>query len=215
MWLLLAAVVLIVAAIRAGKRLADDPDGALPRHGYRRLGAGLVAFGLILALLPALLVSLSEGLQEWNERGWGLHDWRDTLLVEAGWAFILYGAVVVAWSLIGPDRPVRAGAIRPVTLLAGGLAVLLALSSVLALGANARYAESRRDLPLTSVNNLISQASVDFDRTAAGDARRCALLAEYTELVCERCWHSGPRLATQLNELSISRHGPPFCTAPP
>lgn len=214
-WLVLAAVALAAVAVRAGGRLLKA-SGHEPSPGvYRRLGIALVVFGTVLALLPAFLVSLSEGLQGWNDRGWGLADWRDTLLVQVGWAFILFGALVVVWSLAAHRRPEAEQPSRRLTLLlVTTLALCLSAPAVLALGANARYAESRRDRPLTSIVNLISAASVDFDRTAAGEARRCALLADYGELVCESCWHSGPRLAEQLNNLSLSRYGAAFCATP-
>lgn len=211
-WLVLASVAMAAAGVRAGARLVEDPGQEPSRRAYLRLGTGLVVLGTVLALVPALLVSLSEGLQGWNDRGWGLHDWRDTLLVQVGWAFILYGALVVLWSLAAHRR--REGGSRSrwlKPLLVAGLALCLSAPPVLALGANARYAESRRDRPLTNIVNLISAASVDFDKTAAGEARRCALLADYGELVCDSCWHSGPRLTEQLNNLSWSRHGAPFC----
>ncbi len=211
-WLVLVAVAMAAMAVRAGGGLLKDA-GHDPSPGtYRRLGTGLAVFGAVLAVAPALLVSLSEGLQGWNDRGWGLHDWRDTLLVQVGWAFILYGALVVVWSIAANRRRKGNGPSRWLKpLLVAGLAVCLSAPSVLALGANARYAESRRDRPLTNIVNLISAASVDFDKTAAGEARRCALLADYGELVCDSCWHSGPRLTEQLNNLSRSRYSAPFC----
>ena len=88
----------------------------MPRP-YRRLGIGLVILGTVLALSPAFLVSLSEGLQGWNDRGWGLHDWRDTLLVQVGWAFILFGTLVVLWSLAAPRRPEAQDSSRRLTPL--------------------------------------------------------------------------------------------------
>ena len=213
--LVLAAVALAAAGVQAAARLVKDSGHQPSPLPHRRLGGGLVIFGAVLALLPAFLVSLSEGLQAWDDRGWGLHDWRDTLLVQVGWAFILYGTLVIVWSLATRRRPEGRNPSRtPRLLLVAILALFLSLPPVLALGANARYAESRRNRPLTSVVNLISAATVDFDRTAAGEARRCALLAEYSELVCESCWHSGPRLAEQLNNLFRSRHGAAFCATP-
>ena len=211
-WLVLAGASMAALAVRAGARLIEDSGhDPSPRHG-RRLGAGLVVFGAVLALAPAFMVSLSEGLQGWNDRGWELHDWRDTLLVQVGWAFILYGTLVVVWSLATHRRPEgKSPSRRLAPLLVAGLALCLSVPVVLALGANARYAESRRERPLTNIVNLISAASVDFDKTAAGQAHRCALLAEYGGLVCESCWHSGPRLAEQLNNLSLARHGAAFC----
>ena len=212
-WLVVAAVALAALAVRAGGGLLKDPGHAPMPRPYRRLGIGLVILGTVLALLPALLVSLSEGLQGWNDRGWGLHDWRDTLLVQVGWAFILFGTLVVLWSLAARRRPEGQDSSSWLTpLLVAGLVLVLSAPAVLALGANTRYAESRRDRPLTNIVNLISAASVDFDKTAAGEARRCALLADYGELVCESCWHSGPRLEEQLNNLSLSRHGAAFCS---
>ncbi len=214
-WLVLAAVSLAVAAVRVSARLLKDAGHEPSPRPYRRLGAGLVVFGTVLALLPAFLVSLSEGLQGWHYRGWGLLDWRDTLLVQVGWAFILFGMLVVVWSLAAHHGRKGKSPSRMLTpLLIAGLALYLSLPAVLALGANTRYAESRRDRPLTSIVNLISASSVDFDMTAAGEARRCALLADYGELVCESCWHSGPRLAEQLNDLSMSRYGAAFCATP-
>lgn len=214
-WMVLAAAALAALAVRAGGGLLKDPGHEHSPGACLRLGTALVVFGTVLALLPAFLVSLSEGLQGWNDRGWGLHDWRDTLLVQVGWAFILFGTLVVVWSLAARRRPEgKKSSRRQTALLVAALALCLSAPPVLALGANARYAESRRDRPLTNIVNLISAASVDFDKTAAGEARRCALLADYGELVCESCWHSGPRLAEQLNNLALSRHGAAFCTTP-
>ena len=215
-WMTLAAVALVITAIRTGLGLPENqgPRLDLRPGAYRRLGTGLVIFGAILALLPALLVSLSEGLQGWNDRGWGLHDWRDTLLVQVGWAFILYGILVLTRSrAVHRPEGSKLGR-RLMRLLPAGLALCLSLSVVLALGANARYAESRRARPQTDVTNLISAAIIDFDHTAAGETLRCSLLAEHTRLACESCWHSGPRLAEQLNNLSLSRHGAAFCATP-
>lgn len=69
----------------------------------------------------------------------------------------------------------------------------------------------RRTLYDTFLSLAFALTCVDFDKTDSGEAHRCALLAIYGELVCESCWHSGPRLTEQLNDLSRSSYGTPFC----
>ena len=55
-WLVLAAVALAVAAVRAGARLLKDSGHEPSPRAYRHLGTGLMVFGTVLALSPAFLV---------------------------------------------------------------------------------------------------------------------------------------------------------------
>ena len=214
-WLLFVAVAFAVMAIRASKQLVAEVSQHVDPAPYRYLGVSLIVFGTILALSVTLIVSSAEGLQTWNERGQGLHQWRDTLLVQVSWAFILYGVLVLVASRV----PASASSRRParIWLRSGAtlaVAVCFTIMLVLTLSANDQYAKARRSRPDTNLVNLISAASIEFERTEEGTARRCQLIAEYTPLACESCWHSGPRLAEQLNDLSLSRYGSEFCPLP-
>ena len=161
------------------------------------------------------MVSSSEGLQVWNERGEVLHQWRDTLLVQVGWAFVSYGALVLVIPAFTPSAGSRRRARRwPGSVATVTVAACFTMMLVLTLSANDRYARAQRSRPDTNLVNLISAASIEFERTEEGSARRCRLIAEYTLLACESCWHSGPRLVEQLNDLSVSRYGSEFCPLP-
>ena len=214
-WLLFVVAAFVLLAVRASKQFVAESSRCATPVPYRDLGVSLIAFGAVLALAVTLMVSSSEGLQVWNERGEGLHQWRDTLLVQVGWAFVSYGALVLVISAFTPSAGSRRRARRwPGSVATVTVAACFTMMLVLTLSANDRYARAQRSRPDTNLVNLISAASIEFERTEEGSARRCRLIAEYTLLACESCWHSGPRLVEQLNDLSVSRYGSEFCPLP-
>jgi len=210
-WLILVAVSLACFAATAAIRVSRASGSAdrLAAGDLRRLGAALCGFGGLLALATTLMVSLSEGLQGWHGRGFGLDQWRDSLLVQIAWALILYGLAVVALSYIGRGNEGRRARRQ---WLAAGVAALLFVMSMNAFMANDKFAIWRRTGSDGSVVNLIATASVDFDRSERGQTIRCELMAAYNERNdCTGCWHSGARVLEELNSLSRSRHGADFC----
>ena len=209
-WLLFVVASMVYFAVSAGTRLARArrPDQALPATAQSRLGVALIAFGGVLALSTALMVSLSEGLQGWHERGFGLDQWRDSLLVQISWAFILYGMALAVLS----HMPRREGGGPVVSrTLAVVATVLILVVSLNAFVANDTFAIWRRSDSVGSVVNLISTASVEFDRSDEGQAIRCELMSVYADRNCKNCWHSGERTLEELNNLSRSKHGEDFC----
>ena len=212
-WLILVIVALgyfaVVAAIRVSR--APESAGHLPAGDLRRFGAALCGLGGVLALASTLMVSLSEGLQGWHDRGFGLDQWRDSLLVQISWALVFYGLVVIALSYIGRNREDRRA---PRAWLAAAVAAAVLVMSMNAFMANDRFSIWRRTGSDGSAVNLISTASVDFDRSERGQAIRCELMAAYSERNnCTDCWHSGARVLEELNRLSRSRYGADFCPA--
>ena len=210
LWLILAIVLLGYFAVGAGVRFArsQGPDQDVTDIAQRRLGIVLVGMGSALALSSAFMVSLSEGLQDWHERGLGLNDWRDTLLVQISWAFIIYGVGLVLLSFV--TRP-RARGANARGWLAAMVVVAVFVMAVNALVANDKFAIWKRSDSGGSVVNLISTASLEFDDSNGGQAIRCELISVYTEQNCENCGHSGPRVLEALNRLSRSRYGADFC----
>lgn len=209
-WLILVVVSLAYFAVVAAIRVSRAPESAdrLGAADLRRFGAALCGFGSLLALATTLMVSLSEGLQGWHDRGFGLDQWRDSLLVQIAWALILYGLAVIALSYIGRGNEGRRARRA---WLAAGVTALVFVMSMNAFMANDKFSIWRRTGSDGTAVNLISTASVDFDRSEQGQTIRCELISAYTERNCTDCWHSGQRVLEELNRLSRSRHNVDFC----
>jgi hypothetical protein len=184
----------MVTAVGAGR--ADTP---IPS----RVGGALALVGAGLVVLPSLLVSLSTLVQR-GEFAIG-RSWRDSVLVELGWA-IAFVAVAVVLTQMAAPRPVGAAVLRVV------LASVLVAGLVATLLANVRLQELDRRDPLANLTNQISVASIDFDLTPEGDAHRCRLIERYTEFAPDPgAWIGGPMLRANLDRLAVARHGRPFC----
>ena len=214
-WLVFVVLSLGWLTVSAAVRVSRAPESAdrLVGGDLRRLGAVLCGIGGLLALASSLMVSGSEGLQGWHERGLGLNQWRDSLLVQVSWALVFYGLAVVALSFIGGRNQDRQTRRARRAWLAAGVAAVVFAASINAFAANDKFSIWRRTGADGSVVNLIATASVDFDRSERGHAIRCELIAAYAERNCDDCWHSGPRVLEELNRLSRTRHGADFCAA--
>ena len=209
-WLVFIVVSLGYFAVVAARRLfgASGSDDHLPAEAQRRLGAVMCGFGCVLALVTSLMVSLSQGLQGWHERGFGLDQWRDSLLVQISWALIFYGLAVIVLSFIGHHQ--EKSQIGRRWLIAAVTAAVLVMP-MNAFITNDKFSIWRRSGSDGSVVNLISTASIDFDRSESGQTIRCELISAYTDRNCEDCWHSGTRVLEELNRLSRSEYGADFC----
>ena len=215
LWLILVVVALGIFAIRVSRRLSNKAGYVLPVRKHRQVAAASIVLGVTLIVLSTLMVSLSQGLQVWQSRGLGLNQWRDTLLVQVGWVFLLYGVGVLLFSLLHRyactnDKPIPWLSYVSVVTLTVAFSAMMVLTLV----ANDHYAAVQRSKPITNTVNLISTASIEFDSSESGMALRCELLADYAGSVCDSCWHSGIRLQEQLNDLSRSRYGSDFCPIP-
>ncbi len=99
--------------------------------------------------------------------------WRDSLLVQVGWSFLITSVVVVIAEAVRSQR-----ASKPVVW---AMAVVLSIGLTFTLLSNVRLAYVDRMEPLSSINNQISAATVNLDRTESGNARRCSMINAYTE----------------------------------
>ena len=202
------AASLLALAIYTAKQLTRRRDYELPISIHLALGTAFIAIGLIFALFPTLAVSLTANTQRWHQSGWGLNQWRETLLVQIGWAFILYGLIAIL--LVPVNRLVR----RVSLVWRWVVYVLICMGlygSVMAtFVANYSYGLNDRSDQYSNTHNMVATAIVDFDRSEQGNHLRCILLSNFPD----SGYNNGTILAKGLNELSRSRYGQAFCLPP-
>ena len=197
------AVASTLRALRDPRVAAAGPDAGSVLTGQDgsarswRLAAALGLFGAMTAVLSALVAAVSRHQQQTMPRVGHLA--RDPV-TQVGWSFmitaVIAGILAVRWK---PARFVPA------------LTAILGVGLTLTLLANARIAETYRRDPLVSVTSQISEATISFDITEAGNARRCSLIDSYTERTPSRMWIAGPNLLEDLDRLMQDRYGYPFC----
>ena len=209
---LLAVVALATACVlwvghhpanAAGSRPGPRPEHH-PAVGPARVAAGLGLAAVCLIVLPSAMISMSRLVQ--RDR-WPIgYGWRDTVLVQIGWAI---GAVAVVLAVADFLRR-RSGAVRRIGKAALAAAVCLGLVGTLL--ANVRLARVDRSDPLAAVTNAIAAAVINFDPTEAGNKRRCELIDAYTTHQPDTRWYiAGPNVRADLDALMTERRGRPFC----
>ena len=212
--LLALLVVMIVAASTRDGVLAVRHAVAVVDRPVSRLrpAACIGALGALAATLPALLVSLSTHIQ--STRPPVGEAWRDTLMVQVGWSFLIAAAVMAIAGAASSELMSRVALAALATALCAGLAVSLL--------ANERLIHVDRNTPMASIANLISESTVIVEPVAEStevaeandraNARRCGLVDAYTEMMPDpREWAGGPRLREELDTLMRDRYGWPFC----
>ena len=162
----------------------------------RRAAYGLAAAGLALLALGAALGSLNADVQALAARHWWGQGWRDTAVTGAA------GALLLTATLHGLVR--HRGLAAAVVLLA-----LLAAGST---AANKSYHDRLATKEPALLANRIAGEMTDVDRGPAGDARRCALRAEFRALYPDSAF-SLRRFDESLDVAARQRIGRPFCSA--
>jgi hypothetical protein len=188
-----AMLALLVLGTLAWRAVRD-----LPRHAPvgRRAAYGLAAAAGVLLLLGATLGSLNADVQNLVAlHRWG-QGWRDSAVTAVAGGIALT-AVVLARS--GPRR--RAG-----------LVVVLALAATVSTAANKTYRDQLAGREPALLANRIAGEMADFDRTAAGDARRCALRAEFRALYADSAF-SLKRFDQSLDVAAEQQAARRFCEA--
>lgn len=177
---------------------------SVPGHRSARVAAGLGLTAVCLIILPSAMISMSRLAQ--RDR-WPIgYGWRDTVLVQIGWAI---GAVAVVLA-VADLLAARSGAVRRIGKAALAAAVCLGLVGTLL--ANVRLALVDRSDPLGAVTNAIAAAAINFDPTEVGNKRRCELIDVYTTHQPDTKWYiAGPNLRADLDALMTERRGRPFC----
>jgi len=197
--LVLAALLWIV--VRSARLLKScSPEPSAPVARWHRPATSLAALGAAIALLPALLAGLSRHVHRVDYPVG--EAWRETVLVQVGWSLV---ATAVLVALFGIMRTRRAS----IVLVAAASAVLW-VCLTLTLLANARLNLVGRSTPLHVISSEIAAATIHFDPTEGGNARRCQMIDDYTTIFPDG-WLSGPNVADELDALMLDRHGQPFC----
>ncbi|MEV4638562.1 hypothetical protein AB0J80_14535 [Actinoplanes sp. NPDC049548] len=202
---LLPALALLTLALLAVGTATDLRQ--LPPVDRRAVAAVAVSAGTIL-VLGAVLAAANGDMQAAASAGrWGL-GWRDSGVTAAAGAPVLLGCVlaVARWRH------------TPAALLA-----LLVLTAAGSAAANGRYAADTAGRPSSVVNNAIAHEFAVFDRTPAGNARRCGLEAEfralYPDLSSSRVVRvdvpgtlpPADRLEVTIDMATRQLYGRPFC----
>ena len=181
--------------VGGSERSTDEEVGS---YRWARLAAALGLFGAATAVLSALVSALSRHQQQTRPRIG--QAWRETLLTQLGWSFMI--AAVIAVILALGWKPAR---------VVPAVTAILGVGLTLTLLANARITETYRQDPLGSITSQIAVAAINIDTTDGGNARRCSLIDAYTELTPSGKWIAGPNVRDDLNRLMLERYGWPFC----
>jgi len=194
---LLALVLLAVLAVRTVRDLPRlTPVGP-------RAAAGLAAAAFALLILGGALGGLNSDVQLNVQRGlWGM-GWRDTALTACAGSLLLLAAVHAA--LRGPRT--RKWGLLVVT-------VLLVLAATASTAANKRYRDHVGPTTASLIANQVAQEMAEFDRTAAGNLRRCGLRQRFQDLYPNLAF-SQKRFTESLDLAAEQLAGVPFCEESP
>ncbi|WP_157437157.1 hypothetical protein [Actinoplanes subtropicus] len=187
----------LVLALAALAVLARTAQRDLRRLGPvgRPAARALAVVALTLIALGAALASLSADVQQLvAAHRWG-QGWRDTAVVAPGGALLLVATAHLA---------------RPRRLVLGGLIAVLVAGCAVTATVNKRFRDTVMASPVARLDDRLAQEVADFDPTAAGAARRCALRAEFLAVN-----PGGARVArrfdTAFDAAARQRAGRPFC----
>jgi hypothetical protein len=165
----------------------------------RRQAAGLAAAAFTLLVLGATLAALNGQVQSIVAAGhWG-QGWRDTSVTAAAGALLL----VALGHLLSARRTV-----------AVALVLVFALAAVGSAAANKRYADRISVTGPDLLANRLALEMADFDRSSAGDVRRCRLRDEFRVRAVGSVYslaHFDESFELAAREIA----GTPFCSAAP
>ncbi|MET0425325.1 MAG: hypothetical protein ABW046_15685, partial [Actinoplanes sp.] len=186
---LVALVALGLLAVHALRDLSRLSVAGRPGSTTVALAAGT------LVLLGAGMAALAVDIQILTANGNWSVGWRDSAVTTTAGAMLL----VALAHLISARRAVLVG-----------LIVVLAGSAAVSAAANKRYRDNRMDTVAAQLANRLAEEMVDFDRTAAGAARRCALRAEFFALYPDLPF-SQRRFDESFTMAAQQRYRMPFC----
>ena len=134
--------------------------------------------------------------------------WRDTVLVQTGWSFMIAAILVVL------TEAIRSAGGRRIAILA--VAATLAAGCTATLLSNAQLNKIDQETSLSAINNQIATATIHFDRSGSGNAIRCDLMEAFAAIKGRSNWHEQSRqFRAVLDTLMLDRHGQPFCAPVP
>ncbi|PWK50343.1 hypothetical protein [Actinoplanes xinjiangensis] len=182
-FLLLAALALRTRKVLGGA--ARPANRALT--GIAALAVVVIACGALLATLSVAVRAAMSGAQLWEQ------GWRDSALT-------VPGGMLLAVSLL---------------LLAGrraavGVLAALVLCGAVSATANRAYADATATLKTAQLDNRIAAAMGGFERSKAGNTRRCALLDEALQTNGHKPFLQR-RYTESLDVAARTMAGVPFC----
>jgi hypothetical protein len=159
----------------------------------------LLSVGALLVLLGAALGASSGYMQHpWWRTGTG---WRDSAILVVGGAILLTGVFGSVLRRRSPERD-------RVPLWTFGS--VLVLATVVSWQANQAWSEGVQNDRESWIVNEIALSLVDFDPSTSGEARRCALLADFLEPY-EPGDYAEQRIAVALDRSSERLHDVSYC----
>jgi len=198
------AVAVVALGVLAARVVAELPR--LPGLDRRRAVRLVVAGGAVL-LLGAVLGSINPQTQELARAGrWGL-GWRDSGLTATGGALLVAGLLALAAPVV-----VSRVALVVLVLLGAGTTTV-----------NQAYAVAGARLPYAILTGAIATEVAQFDTRPAGNARRCALIAQFDAMFRTAPYsrfasgelpgtHSAAqRMAVTASMATEQMYGRPFC----
>ncbi len=197
-------LLLLVRRFRRDLSRYDTPD--------RRQAGALAATGLAVLVLTATMGALNEQMQRLAAAGWWGLGWRDSALAGAGGAMLT--VALLAWAFARghhSGRTYRRGTLAGVLLLV----VIAAIST----SANRDYRAGVASEKPAYVHDRVAQEIVDFDRSVAGDGRRCTLRDQFRDSLPRdrRAGYQAEmrRFDQAVNEATYRLAHRPFCTRAP
>ncbi len=182
---------LVVLGLLAGRTVRDAPR-LTPVSRPAALGVALV--GAAAVLPAAVMGALNADVQTVVlEHRWG-QGWRDTAVTATAGALVLAGVL---------QAVVR----RRIAVLV----VLLTLSAVVSTAANKSYRDQLGPRAPQRLANQVALEMADFDRSPAGDVRRCALRTEFRTRYASSAF-SLKRFDQSLDVAAEQQAGVRFCT---
>jgi hypothetical protein len=184
-------IALLVLGTMAVRTVRDLPR-LMPAS--RRAALAVALTGLAAVVLAATMGALNADVQAVVlKHRWG-QGWRDTAVTTTAGALVLAGLL---------QTVVR----RRIAVLV----VLLALSAVVSTAANKSYRDQLGPREPQRLANQVALEMADFDDSPAGDARRCALRAEFRTLYATSAF-SLKRFDQSLDVAAEQQAGVRFCT---
>lgn len=195
--LILALLLLTVLAVRAAREL--------PRLARldRRQALALAVLAVVLLVLAGSLAALNSDVQALAADGrWG-QGWRDSGLTTAAGSVLL---------LVLPALGRRRYAVAAL--------VVLVLAGAVSAAVNRDFHDSSSAGPYPYLHDRIAQEVADFDRTPAGDVRRCALRAQFVQTSVGNHHGIGYQAEVRRFDVSLDRAsrqlaGRRFCSKAP
>jgi hypothetical protein len=171
-WLgVLALVALLVLAVLAWQSVVD-----LPRLAPvdRRQALGVAGAALAVLVLGSALAALNAEVQAKAVQGrWG-EGWRDSAVTGVGGPLLVVGLFFAVLTVGARMQKAQRWA-------TGSLVVVLAITAAVSAAANKAYFDDTGRGRSAILNNAVAHEIADFDRTSAGNERRCGLREQFRE----------------------------------